>query len=131
MTTHHERVRAVRLVAGLESSRRTGAGEAAVSTDDHRQLVARTHARLERLRVTATGADRVDQLAWKLAVYDAALAEMSDGLGLPHALDDVAVFPEDERARVGRALLDALRRNESSPDHPADVDTGRSMGWAS
>lgn len=114
MTPHHERVRAVRLVAGIESCRRADEGEPPVSAAALLDLVARTRTRLRRLRLTHPGADGADQRAWKEAVYDAALAELSDGLGVPHALDDATVPPHVERARVERALHEALRRHDGA-----------------
>jgi len=50
----------------------------------------------------------VDAEAWKLAVYDAALVELCQELGLRHRLDDDAVPSGTERQRVGLELLSAV-----------------------
>lgn len=111
MTTHHERVRAVRLVARITSTLRAGAGGSPVAASERLGLLGRARARRERLWLTARDTDAGDsgQVAWKLAACDAALAEPCDGLGLPHALDDPAVPSGAERARVELALLEAPR----------------------
>ena len=117
MGTHHDRVRAVLLVAGLENARRSDAGEVPVTAAELTARLARIQARLDRLH-PPEGAGRtdaarpgeidVDAEAWKLAVYDAALAELCDELGLRHSLTDDAVPSGPERQRVELELLGAV-----------------------
>src|SRR5688500_10949841 len=104
MSTHHDRVRAVLLVAGLEGDRRGEAGERPVTAAELTARLARIQARLDRLCPPAGGGRGgrpveidVDAEAWKLAVYDAALAELCQELGLRHALDDAGVPSGPER----------------------------------
>lgn len=117
MSAHHDRVRAVLLVAGLESDRRGEAGERPVTAAELTARLARIQACLGRLRppAGAGGGEEgrpveidVDAEAWKLAVYDAALAELCTELGLRHALDDAAVPSGPERQRIELELLSAV-----------------------
>ena len=128
MTAHHNRVRAVLLLAEIDADRRAGWGEPALTIADLTFRLTRIRARLDQLRLpvdsTARGGDDdfdliddvdltddidltddSDAEAWKLAAYDATLAELCAKLELPHALDDAGAWPEAERLRVELELL--------------------------
>jgi hypothetical protein len=119
MTRHHERVRAVLLVHGLEADRRSGAGEGDTPTVvDLTARVTRVQAELDKVRswhpgrrisdghaAVDTGADAD---TWLLAVYDAALVELCTALGVGHALIHDGVCPESERQRVELELLSVV-----------------------
>jgi hypothetical protein len=120
VTAHHDRVRAVLLVHGLEADRRSDSGE-----DDEANLVVRltgrvirVQARLDEIRPPATtrtiggpgdhhdtGADAD---AWLLAVYDASLVELCRAVGLGQSLVDDTVSPDAERQRVELELLSSV-----------------------
>jgi hypothetical protein len=114
MTAHHDRVRAVLLVHGLEAERCPGS---AVDGDPVRGLTARVtriQVRLDRIRAAAGGRisdfvdTGIDADAWMLAVYDAALVELCAALGLGHSLVDDTVGPAGERQRVELELLSSV-----------------------
>lgn len=118
MTAHHQRVRAVLLVHGLETERRLDADEGVESIVELAARVARVHRRLDGIRSQAarrrardrgreadTGATADE---WMLAVYDAALAELCAAVGVRHALIDEGVCSEVERLRVELELLPAV-----------------------
>jgi hypothetical protein len=108
VTVHHDRVRALLLVHGLEADRRSGSAEDGDTVTYLTARVTRIQARLDRIRSAAVG-DHVDTGteadAWMLAVYDAALVELCAALGVSHSLVDDAVGPERERQRVELELL--------------------------
>jgi hypothetical protein len=117
VSIHHDRVRAVLLVAGLEGDRRGDAGEVPVTAAELTARLARIQACLDRLRPpegagppggALPGEIDVDAEAWKLAVYDAALAELCAELGLRHSLADDGVASGPERQRVELELLSAV-----------------------
>lgn len=116
MSAHHDRVRALLLVHGLEADCRVGScGPFTVAELTER--VIRIQARLDGVRgastvrpieprqLVDTGADAT---AWMLAVYDAALVGLCRALGLHQALLDDGVGPEGERQRVELALLSSV-----------------------
>jgi hypothetical protein len=111
VTVHHDRVRALLLVHGLEADRRSASAEDGDTVSYLTARVTRIQARLDRIRSAAGGAggDHVDTGteadAWMLAVYDAALVELCAALGVSHSLVDDAVGPERERQRVELELL--------------------------
>ena len=120
MTAHHDRVRAVLLVHGLETDRRSDAGEDD-GTDPVPHLTARVtrvQARLDRIRSPATvvhGDDRCADVdsgtnakAWMLAVYDAALITLCGAVGVGQSLADDTVASEGERQRVELELLSSV-----------------------
>jgi hypothetical protein len=102
MTRHHDRVRAVLLVQGLEAERRSGSGDGgeADGIGDLIARVTRIQAQYARLGPEADG--------WLLAVYDAALAQLCGALGVRHSLLDEAVCSDRERQRVELALLPSV-----------------------
>lgn len=108
VTVHHDRVRALLLVHGLEADRRAASAEDDDTVAYLLARVTRIQARLDRIRSAAAG-DPVDTGtdadAWMLAVYDAALVELCAALGVRHSLVDDAVGPERERQRVELELL--------------------------
>jgi hypothetical protein len=118
MTAHHDRVRAVLLVHGLEADQRCASGEGGDTVARLTARVTRVQARLDRVRSAATGIRTRDQRhevdtgtdadAWMLAVYDAALADLCGALGLRQFLVDDTVCPEDERRRVELELLSSV-----------------------
>lgn len=119
MVAHHDRVRAVLHVAGVESDRRREWGEAALTVADRTARLSRLQICFTRLRQQAPaggGGDargfdeacQADAEAWLLAAYDATLAELCWELDLRHALDDVTACPELERQRVELELLTSL-----------------------
>ena len=99
MIAHHDRVRAVLLVHGLEADRRSDSGEEG-------DTVARLTARVARMQAGLDRARPPDQ--WTLAVYDAALVELCAALGLRQSLVDDTVCPECERQRLERELLSSV-----------------------
>jgi hypothetical protein len=102
MSTHHDRVRAVLLVHGLEADRRFGAGEQG-------DTVVRLTARVARIQAALDGVrDAADADRWMLAVYDAALVELCAALGLPQSLVDDTACPDCERRRVELELLSSV-----------------------
>lgn len=103
MSAHHDRVRAVLLVHGLEADRRSGAGEQGDTLVRLTARVARIQVGLDGVRASAADADR-----WMLAVYDAALVELCAALGLRQALVDDTVCPDCERRRVELELLSSV-----------------------
>lgn len=104
---HHDRVRALLLVHGLEADRRSAAAEDGDTVTYLTARVTRIQARLDRIRSAAGGPvdTGTDAEAWMLAVYDAALVELCAALGVSHSLVDDAVGPERERQRVELELL--------------------------
>ena len=119
MTAHHDRVRAVLLVADIESDRRRDWGEAELTVADRTARLSRLQTCFARLRQSASAGDggdargpsetcKTDAEAWLLAAYDATLAELCGELDLRHALDDATTCPELERQRVELELLTSL-----------------------
>ena len=120
MTAHHDRVRAVLLVHGLEADRRAGSDDdgGAGTVADLTARVTRVQARLSGVRSRAAGRPpsarrgavdtSADADTWLLAVYDAALAELCGALGLGHSLADQHACPEHERQRVELELLSTV-----------------------
>jgi len=107
VTVHHDRVRALLLVHGLEADRRSASAEDGDTVPYLTARVTRIQARLDRIRSAAGGPvdTGTDAEAWMLAVYDAALVELCAALGVSHSLVDDAVGPERERQRVELELL--------------------------
>lgn len=97
-------MRAILLVHGLEAERRSDAGEGddAETVIDLTARVTRVQARLDAVR------SRADADGWLLAVYDAALAELCDAVGVGHFLAADGVCPETERQRVELVLLSSV-----------------------
>ena len=116
MSFHHDRVRAVLLVHGLEADCRNHVGNP-VTVAELADRVIRIQARLDGVRSRGalrcigprddvdTGADAGQ---WILAVYDAALVGLCRALDVPQALLDDAVSSEAERRRVERSLLSSV-----------------------
>lgn len=101
MTRHHDRVRAVLLVYGLEADRRSSAGESGeADVIDLTARVARIQTQHDGSRSQADG--------WLLAVYDAALIELCGALGMSHSLIDERVCSDRERQRVELELLSSV-----------------------
>jgi hypothetical protein len=114
MSAHHDRVRAVVLVHGLEADRRSGLAGEGDTVTRLTARVTRIQARLDRIRSAAGGRPSGDvdtgteADAWMLAVYDAALVDLCAALGVDHSLVDDAVLPERERQRVELELLSSV-----------------------
>ena len=118
MTAHHDRVRAVLFVHGLEAEHRSDAGG---DDDPMRRLTARVtriQGLLDKVRSVATASPISDQRhdvdtgadadVWMLAVYDAALVELCGALGLSQSLVDDTGAPEGERQGVELELLSSV-----------------------
>jgi hypothetical protein len=101
MTRHHDRVRAVLLVQGLEADCRSGGGRSEAD------VIADLIARVGRIQAQSVGLGP-EADGWLLAVYDAALAQLCGALGVRHFLVDEGVCPERERQRVELALLSSV-----------------------
>jgi hypothetical protein len=115
MTIHHNRVRAVLLVHGLEADHRSHTGEDINTVSCLTARVARIYARLDGVRSAAIGSpihDLVDTgadaEAWMLALYDAALVELCVARGFGQSLVDDTVCPGCERERVELELLPSV-----------------------
>jgi hypothetical protein len=120
VTRHHDRVLAVLLVYGLESDCRAHAGGRGYTSSvaDLAARVTRVQAQLCAVRSPATGChpsgnsasvdSGSDADGWLLAVYDAALAQLCDAVGVCHSLVDDNVCSEAERLRVELALLPSV-----------------------
>jgi hypothetical protein len=112
MTVHHNRLRAMLLVHGLEADYRSESGEEPETLGCLTARVARIYARLDEVRSAAAGSPRrdqgdsgVDAEAWMLAVYDAALVKLCVAVGLDQSLVDDTVCSQAERQRVELELL--------------------------
>ena len=115
MTAHHDRLRAVLLVHGLEADHCSDSGEDINTVSRLTARVTRIYARLDGVRSAAIGNRLRDQVdtgvdaeAWMLAVYDAALVELCAALGLGQSLVDDTVCPGCERQRVELELLSSV-----------------------
>jgi len=115
MTAHHDRLRAMLLVHGLEADFRSQSGEDVATVSSLTARVTRIYARLDGIRSAAVGGTPCDQVdtgveaeAWMLAVYDAALVELCTAIGLDQSLIDDRVCPECERQRVELELLSSV-----------------------
>jgi hypothetical protein len=102
MTRHHDRVRAVLLVHGLEADRRSSSGEGGET-----EVIVDLTARVTRIQAQHDGFRSHDD-GWLLAVYDAALAELCGALGVSHSLVDEGVCSDRERQRVELELLSSV-----------------------
>jgi hypothetical protein len=113
MSAHHDRVRAVVLVHGLEADRHSGFAEDGDTVTCLTARVTRIQARLDRTpstggRISDYVDSGTDADAWMLAVYDAALVELCAALSVGHSLVDDAVCPDRERQRVELELLSSV-----------------------
>ena len=115
MTTHHDRLRAILLVHGLEADHRSHAGEDINTVSCLTARVARIYARLDGVRSAAIGGPirhqvdtGADAEAWMLAVYDAALVDLCVALGFGQSLVDDRVCPGCERQRIELELLPSV-----------------------
>jgi len=117
MTAHHDRVRAILLVAEIEADRCDQWGEPGLTVADITSRLTRIQACLARsgppVSAGGDGGDAGDEgepdaEAWLLAAYDATLAELCGKLDLGHFLTDASVAPEAERLRVELELLTSL-----------------------
>jgi hypothetical protein len=119
MTAHHDRLRAILLVHGLEADYRSQhSGEDMNTVSFLTARVARVYARLDGVRLAAIGSGLRDQRdpvdtgadseAWMLAVYDAALVELCAALSLGQSLVDDTVCSGCERQRVELELLSSV-----------------------
>lgn len=102
MTRHHDRVRAVLLVQGLEAERVSGSADGGKA-----EVVADLVGRVTRIQAQQVGLGP-EADGWLLAVYDAALAQLCGALELRHSLLDEGVCPDRERQRVELALLSSV-----------------------
>ena len=114
MTAHHDRLRAILLVHGLEADR-LHSTEDVDTVSRLTDRVSRIYARLDGIRSAAVGSPLrgqvdtgVDAETWMLAVYDAALVELCAALGLGQSLVDDTVCPGCERQRVELELLSSV-----------------------
>ncbi|MDQ1489798.1 MAG: hypothetical protein QOJ23_2312 [Actinomycetota bacterium] len=115
MTAHHDRLRAILLVHGLEVDYRSHSGQHISTVSRLTARVSRIYARLDGVRSAAIGSRirgqvdaGADAEAWMLAVYDAALVELCAALGFGQSLVDDTVCPECERRRVELELLSSV-----------------------
>ena len=115
MTAHHDRLRAMLLVHGLEADHHSHSDEDVDTVSRLTARVSRIYARLDGVRSAAAGRGLSDQVdtgveaeAWMLAVYDAALVELCAALGLGQSLVDDTVCPGCERQRVELELLSSV-----------------------
>jgi hypothetical protein len=102
MTRHHDRVRAVLLVQGLEADRRSSSGGGCKA-----HVIADLVGRVTRIQAQQVGLEPESD-GWLLAVYDAALAQLCAALGVRHSLVDGGVCSNRERQRVELALLSSV-----------------------
>lgn len=118
MSGHHDRVRAVLVVHGLEAECRASSGRPAATVEELTDRVARVQLRLDYRRARPADGCLSDILyeadtgasanEWMLAVYDAALIELCVALGVEHSLADEAVCAQAERQRVELELLSSV-----------------------
>ena len=115
MTAHHDRLRAMLLVHGLEADHRSEADDDVDTVSRLTARVSRIYARLDGVRSAAIGSGLRDEVdtgvdaeEWMVAVYDAALVELCEALGLGQSLLDDRVCPGCERQRVELELLSSV-----------------------
>ena len=132
MSTHHDRIRIALLIADIEDQRRLLAGEPPVSTVELTQRLERLGNTIEVFGpVERSWLDTAEDLAWKFVLYDATLAQLCDGAGIPHGLADDTASPGHERVRAEQRLHDAgLVPHLRGPTHPLEFAASRSTGSA-
>lgn len=119
MTQHQNRVRAILLVHELEADRRRKSGDSnGPDVVDLTARVARIQVQLDGVRLRAggrhpsersgSGGTDSDADGWLVAVYDAALAQLCNALGVRHSLIADGVCSDRERQRVELVLLSSV-----------------------